>query len=46
VDLQGELVERIDEIPLDEEFLHLRCFFFPVRLFDREKAVSNKPSET
>lgn len=31
--LQGTLVERIDEIPLDEEFLHLCCFFLPVRLF-------------
>src|SRR5438445_4108226 len=49
VDLQGELVEipqrslveRIDQIPLDEEFLHLSCFFLPVRLFEREKAVPN-----
>src|ERR1700730_12833941 len=38
VDLQGELVEifqrtlaeRIDKILLDEELLHLCCFFFPV----------------
>src|SRR5437667_219749 len=49
VDLQGELVEipqrslveRIDQIPLDEEFLHLSCFFLPLRLFEREKAVPN-----
>jgi hypothetical protein len=30
---------------VDEEFLHLCCFSLPVRLFEREKAVPNKPSE-
>jgi hypothetical protein len=42
---QRSLVERIDEVPLDEEFFHLCCFLLPVRLFEREKAVPNKPSE-
>src|SRR6266852_3166658 len=53
MDLQGELIEvlqrnpleRIDQIPLDDQLFHLGRFFLPVRLFEREKAVADEPPE-
>src|SRR5271157_348517 len=53
VDLQGELVEipqrhlieRINQVFLDNQLFHLCSFFLPVCLFERVKAIPNKPPE-
>lgn len=37
--------ESIDEVGLDEKLLHLGRFFFPVRFFQRQVAVLDKPIE-
>ncbi|MGA2889949.1 MAG: hypothetical protein ABSE51_18025 [Terracidiphilus sp.] len=37
--------ESIDEIGLDEKLLRLGRFFFPVRLFQRQAAILDKPTE-